>query len=233
MRESSKLFVDINDSIIDNRIMKKIPDNSIILKRDDKIISNYLSYCSIENDLEFISEATSELISIRLRDNEHITDNSYYDFNLILKRSLFISILTSYGRCFKFSKGRISLNEQFITRDYSENLLSKENALLFHRHMLNLRDKFIAHVDETFYERTIGFMHFELNDRLLDVSINYVTGILYSFNENELENLLILSRVLLTNIEQKKTQITNKIINKFSRDELILLGLKAIKGQSL
>ena len=38
MRESSKLFVDINDSIIDNRIMKKIPDNSIILKRDDKII---------------------------------------------------------------------------------------------------------------------------------------------------------------------------------------------------
>ncbi len=229
MKESFKLHEDINESILDDRVKKIIPKNSVILKKAEKLVANYLSYCSIENDLEFVREAISKLMEIRLNEFEHKNTDGYEDKRLIEKRGLFIAILTSYSKCFNSNKGRVSLNEQFITKDFPASLLNKEKILDFHRKMIALRNKFIAHADESFYESTIGFMAFSIEGSVLNTTINYATGIVYSFNESELENMMILSAYLMKQVENKKKQLTDKIISKLSKEELISLGFQTIK----
>ncbi|MGC4128499.1 MAG: hypothetical protein QM564_02840 [Bergeyella sp.] len=128
--KSYKLYEQEDKNTFEYRLKEEIPKNSIILKKD-KIISQYLSYCSLENDLNFVIDTASILIDYRVNEYTTINSDSYIDNNLIIKKSLFKSIITTYAKCFNASKKRSSLDEKFIEKNFPDDLLDLDKFFGF------------------------------------------------------------------------------------------------------
>ncbi|NEK82806.1 MAG: hypothetical protein G3W58_16470 [Pantoea ananatis] len=132
--------------------------------------------------------------------------------NIILK-SLFISILTTYGKCFTEAKARkFSLNKSNIPAEYKE----------LHRELIEARHNFAAHKGNE-----------ELDDCLLDLVIygpkkNRACEIFTSLrqvnsnvSDDWLNELEILLRVLMDHVKTK----WQRIIKKIYEEKIIPHGL--------
>lgn len=231
--ESYKLYNELNETSLNEILDNYIPQNSIILDKD-KIIIQFLSYCSLENDFNFILDAVSTLVNFRLEEREKFhNENKYIDTNLTIKRSLFTSIITTYAKCFNSSNvnGRTNLNADFIKKNFQEDLLNLNEFLKFHEKIINMRNTYIAHSDKNLFEKDICYMNFNYNNErgFLEIEINYISGGTYNFDEDEFQLLILLCSHLKKNVVEKKTIISDKIIKNYSKEQLIELGLTTIK----
>jgi len=231
-RESYKVFSKIEKGDLAKIIIDKIPNNSVILKKEDPIVKRYLDLSSIETDLEFVKESVSMLLEIRITQSKTAIPNNYKDEKLVLKRSLYISSILSYARCFNKSNGRLSLSEKNLKKDFPIDLLNLENTLLFHKSLMDLRNKLIAHADEHPLEETVAFINFELNDNYLDSKIEYIYSNKYFPDEDELQNFLIISAFLIKQVEKEKDKISSKILAEIGEQNLLELGLKTLKSHN-
>lgn len=231
--ESYKLYEEPNTKYFIEKMKEKLPDSTVILQKNH-IINQFLAYCSLENDLDFIINATGKLIDYRVQEY-HILNSSesYIDDNLIIKKSLFISIITTYAKCFNTTKKRNGkLDENFIKKGFPNDLLDINKFLELHEELMNLRNTFIAHADHNIYENHECYMGFNYNieAEMLEIEVNYITAETYNFDEDQLQLLILICSQLKKNVIEKKNKATQSIIKSYPKEKLQLLGLATIKN---
>lgn len=231
--ESYKLYEEPNTKYFIEKMKENLPNNSIILQKNHRI-NQFLSYCSIENDLNFVISATGKLIDYRVSEyNTLNSSESYIDDNLIIKKSLFISIIITYAKCFnKTNKRKGKLDEHSIKKDFPNDLLDINNFLELHKKLINLRNTFIAHSDHNTYENQECYMNFNYNsaEGMLEIEVNYITAETYSFDEDELQLLILICSQLRKNVIEKKNKATQQIIESYPKENLQILGFATIKN---
>ncbi|MBL3550180.1 hypothetical protein [Chryseobacterium sp. KMC2] len=230
--ESYKLYEEPNEIYFINKMKEMLPEHSIILQKNH-IINQFLAYGSLEEDLNFIISATGKLIDYRVSEYSSTqSPEGYRDDNLIVKKSLFISIITTYGKCFNKTNKRRMLDESFIKKNFPDDLLDIDSFLKLHKKLINLRNTFIAHSDHNIYESQICYMKFKYNieEEMLEIEVNYMITETYTFDEDQLELLILICSQLRKNVTEKKNKTTKTIIDSFSKEELQRLGLSTLKN---
>ena len=215
---------------MEESLLDQLPKNSWRIDKKLKFTRQYESFSSIENELEYINTLILKLAEIRVEERKR--PNSKTDSNYWLKKSLFQSIIISYARCFNYTKGtgRVSINKDFIKKEFPEHPnISIENTLKFHDLLMDIRNKYIGHADNSGLEKTIGFIKFSYDGKTLNSELNYLTASIYSFDENQITNLIILSAWLLKKVRRKLKVLSDKIINELTEEELRKIGLSTLK----
>lgn len=224
--KSVKIYDEITKDKIFGKLLKILPKNSSVLDKNNKCVDQYLQYCSIENDLEFLRITLKKLLEIRYIDYTFIEESEFYDDpNLLVKRSLFISLVTTYCRCFNYSKGRKKLDINFIKKQKVEGY---QELMDLHQEIINIRNKFIAHSDDIHLENILAYIEFEYGKKEIFSKITYAYSGAYSFNEDELFLLQRLINLLLENVHKKMKKACDKIVEDITKEGLIRLGINLL-----
>lgn len=108
---------------------------SIVFEIDTAATREFAMLTSIEKDLRD---------SLRFLDEyQMILSYKQAEKNDILLKALFRAIVITYGRCFKNSNARIKI--------LSDDVISEKNKDV-HAELIEIRDKYVAHADDTEYE---------------------------------------------------------------------------------
>jgi len=227
--KSSKFFEKVNKERLNEHLESILPENSLILDSKNRFVKQFIEYSSIENDIEFVKISIEKLIEYRELDYKLFDDvMEYRDPNFLIKKSLYVSLIICHNRCFNSGKGRLSLNTDFIKKcvPKSEN---KEKIIDFHKKVINLRNKFVAHADNYHLEETVAFLQFQIDDKDgLTSRMNYAYSGSYSFREEELILFEQLTDFLLDSINKKKSILSKKIMEQFSKEEYVKMGINTI-----
>ncbi|PIB34486.1 hypothetical protein BFP72_03190 [Reichenbachiella sp. 5M10] len=226
---SFKIFDPITKDKLTEHLIGRLPPNSAVLDPKSKFVKQFIDYCSIESDLEMVKRSISELGDIRIEEYEKYSKDDYEDPILLIKRSLFVSTIIGYCRCFNSSKGRLSINQDFIKRNFPNSLMNADNTIEFHNRIVEIRNNFIAHANNYHLEQVIAFIQFEYIDGQLVSRMNYAEAANYSFHEDELENFMILSSFLMKQVQNKKEKVSAKIVEEMTYDGLMKLGAETIQ----
>ncbi len=220
-----------SNSTLEKILKESLPNNCWKIDDRIKFVKQYESYCSIKDELEYINTLISKLTDYRVKEHDLIKSKTDSDF--WLKKSLFQSVIIGYTRCFNSTNknGRISINEDFIRKKFPENPnISLQNAIKFHRWLLTIRNKYIAHADESEFEKTIGFIEFSYDGKILESKFSHVSVGLYSFNEDEITNLIILTSWLLKQVREKQKVLLKKVKNELTDEGLMRIGALTLKN---
>ena len=218
-------------SNLERTLKGKLPQNCWKIDGRLEFTKQYESYCSIENELEYLNTIISKLADFRIEENK--TNKFGNDLNFWLKKSLFQSVIISYSRCFNKTnkEGRINLNEKFIKKNFPKHPnISLENTIKFHKWLLDVRNKYVAHADKSEFEKTIGFIEFSYDGRILESGFSHVSAGIYSFNEDEITNLIILNAWLLKQVREKLKVLSNKIVEELTEEGLKRIGAMTLKN---
>tara|TARA_R110001592_G_scaffold255297_2_gene518818 strand:- start:1059 stop:1760 length:702 start_codon:yes stop_codon:yes gene_type:complete len=226
---SFKIFDSITKGKLTEHLIGRLPPNSTVLDPTSKFVKQFIDYCSIESDLEMVKRSISELSNIRIEEYKKHKKDDYEDPILLVKRSLFISTIIGYCRCFNSSKGRLSINQNFIKRNFPSSLMSVDNTIEFHNKIVEIRNNYIAHANNYHLEQVIGFIQFEYKNGHLESRMNYAQAANYSFHEDELEKFLILASFLMEQIHSKKERVSTKIIEEMTFEGLMRLGVETLQ----
>lgn len=108
---------------------------------DGKEIKRYKGLTSIILDLDFVTNSLGLLANIKNKKKQ------------ITERSLFISSIITYGRCFTQTRGRGTKLEK------TDNIKPKYNQL--HEYIMGLRNEYIAHAGISDGEKFYATLYFK------------------------------------------------------------------------
>ena len=103
------------------------------LEKQIKILESYLS---IKNDLTFILESLDFLL---------LSEPNKTPISVL--RSMYVSIIVTYGKCFNSSDGNTTLNKKTIFKGNNEQLET-------HNHLIDIRNNYVAHSAKNFLSTT-------------------------------------------------------------------------------
>lgn len=110
---------ELEENTLRKNLLAKLPKNAMVLNENAQFVKQYTSFCSIESELKYLNEVIEKLSDIRIEEkkDQNIGKN---DYQLVVKKSLFIASIISYGRCFNSTSkdGRISIDENFIKKGF-------------------------------------------------------------------------------------------------------------------
>lgn len=224
---------ELEDGILRKIIIEKLPKNAMILNDKMELVKQYKSFCSIETELNYLDTVIAKLADIRINDNQDQNTDTF-DHQYLIKKSLFIAAVISYARCFNstFKDGRISLKEKFIKKGFPEHpSLSVANTMKFHKKIMELRNSFVAHADKSEYEETVAFIEFSYQNERMNAQFSHITNHIYSFDETEIQNFIVLTAYLLKKTKEKIKQLSDKIADDITEKGLLYLGRKTINEQ--
>ncbi|PQJ71919.1 hypothetical protein [Polaribacter butkevichii] len=219
---------EVNQSKIETLAHEELESNSWIIDKEYKYLKNLNFYISIISDLEYVINCISELQIIREKEKHQKEER------ILIKRSLFISVITTYGRCFTCTKknGRIWLNKNLITEYFPKNSdINSKDLIKFHEYIMNLRHKYIAHADENNFESTRAYIEFEFDYKsfILNSKIKNFTAGMYNFDETQMSNFKIISNCFLAIVEIKKSELVEKLKNEIGNEKLKQIGIPIAK----
>ncbi len=229
---------ELEENTLYEKLVKRLPKNTIMLSEKNKLVRQFTSYGSIELELRYLNDIIDKLAAIRIQDIEEQNFDKN-DSHLVVKKSLFIAAVTSYGRCFNSTKkgGRISMDEQFIINGFPNlpNIpdfpdLSLKEILKFHKRLMNLRNKFVSHADKSIFDQTIPFIEFSFKKNLLKSKFNYISLNLYSFDQAEMTYFIILVGFLQKKVKEKMKLLSDKIVDEITEEGLLYLYKGTLKN---
>jgi hypothetical protein len=154
---------------------------------DGKEIKRYKGLVSIILDLEFVSD------SIRLLND--MTDKK----QKTVERSLFISSIITYGRCFTQTRGRGT------KLDKSDSI--KPQFIELHEYIMELRHEYIAHAGISDAEKFYATLHFKrMDSKDIDMRLGYEGFGQIGLNAEQIKLFIELVKDLTTSLKQKREQ---------------------------
>lgn len=216
-------------------IKKILPKKSIIVYAEGNLyLKEFLSYFFTANNLEFVQALVSKLAEFRIAENESdIHTEVYEDNNFYIKRSYFISSIINYSRIFNSPKSKIKkLDIKHLIKEIPEDLVldgigMKERLLTIHEKIITLRNKYIAHADDTHFETICAFVNFEFDGKVLEHSLRGAYLGTYNFDEEEIQDWIMLISFLIKKIKEKQEELMDLIFKNMSREEILKLAAEA------
>lgn len=124
---------------------------------DDKKIRRYKGYASITFDLMNVGEFTSLLLDIK--ENNIKEQNQELKINQLTERSLFVSSIVTYARCFTKTDGRGIKLESKDCFDTNQIDFKK-----LHDSLMEIRNQYLAHAGVSNSERLFASANFNVID---------------------------------------------------------------------
>lgn len=226
MNNETNIIKRDNDSgTIDDMTINGLESNCWIIDKKIKYVNPFNGYNSIIADLNHSKECVLE---IKRKKEKEINDK----VEQLIIRALFTNSIISYARCFNSTKkeGRISLDFN-VSKKYfpTETNIGFNELYSFHKYILKLRNKFIAHADKNDYETEKAYIEFKYDGEYLDYNFNSYEIKMNNFDEIQMENFLILIETLLTITNVKKNILLEKINDEIGNDKLVRIGMKIAK----
>jgi len=224
---TEKIFGDVTPESVDQILEAKIKENQWLIDEDIKYVKPLNDLISVIVDLDFIEETITELMEIRFRERK--TQNEH---SKIIKRALFTNAIVTYARCFNHSKtgGRKSINIDILSKHFPKDTnVYRKDLIKFHKYILNLRNRFVAHADKSIYETVKSNIEFEYDGTKLNSGFGFYSVSVYSFDEVQLNNFLILTKALQIILNEKKQKLTEKVKNEIGDEVLLRIGLPIAK----
>jgi len=173
---------------------------------DDKAIKRYKGLTSITLDLAFIKDSIGLLNEIK--NNEQKT----------IERSIFISSIITYGRCFTKTRGRGTTLE---SKDYI-----KPQYKDLHEHLMELRHEYIAHAGISEGEKIIATAHLNIlkETKQVDIRIGYeIFGQIGLSNDQQLLFLELIDDLTDTLKQKTNESVASYLSSMTTKDKNELL----------
>lgn len=203
MTEKERTIANIYKSLKD-----KYPNN-LLYVIPDQFTKRLKSFMLIREDLFFISQIAKELISLK----ESPQSNDIIEF------ALWQSIIITYGKCFTESKAGLSKLEKSIF----ENFDNKYQTL--HEHLMEFRNKYIAHRDDTANEQAMVFIKVSKTGNMLDgdteniiISRKLAIPVIRDL-ESFLELCGLLIEEMLIKIQKQGDKTHNAFLQKYTPEQ--------------
>ena len=216
-------------------IKKLLPKKSIIVHFEgNPYFKEFLSHFFTANNLEFVQELVYKLAESRIAENDsEVHAEVYNDNNFYIKRSFFISAIITYSRIFNSPKSKIKkLDIKHLVKEIPDDLEPDEigirNRLLtIHEKIITLRNKYVAHAEDTHFETICAFMKLELNGKILEHSLQGIYLGTYNFDGEEIQDWIMLNSFLIKKLKEKQEQLMDLFFKNLSREELLKLAAEA------
>lgn len=216
-------------------IKKMLPRKSVMVFFDENpYFRGFLSHFFTANNLSFVQELIQKLAEFRIAENEsNATEDVYSDSNFYVKRSFFISAIITYARVFNSPKSKIKKLEvkdlvKRIPEDIIlDNISLRSRLIAIHEKIMTLRNKYIAHAEDTHFETIGAFMKFEFDGKLLEHSLQGAYLGTYNFDEEEIQDWIMLNSFLIEIHKEKQEELVDLFFKNLSREELLKLAAEA------
>lgn len=217
-------------------IKKALPSKSILIDFDgNPYLKEFLLHFYTANNFESVKELIYKLVEYRVNEmeTEISPDNFYSDSNFYVKRSFFISAIIIYSKCFNSPKGKVKkMDIKYLLKKLPPDLTLDDKSIqdrLFtiHQKIITLRNKYIAHVEDSDFETVKAFLTMNMNGRILEHSLNGIYLGTYNFDSEEMQDWILLTSFLIKNLVEKQNELAGLFFNSISRDELLKLAAEA------
>jgi len=195
MTEKEKAITDIYKTLKD-----KYPNN-LLFVMPDQFTKKLKSFMLIREDLVFVSQIAEQLISLKQSSNS----------NNVTEFALWQSIIITYGKCFTESKAGMSKLEKSILEKHDKKFRD------IHDQVIELRNKYIAHRDNTVNEHTMVFIKVSKTGYILDGDTEdiIISRKLASWRVKDIKLLLELFELLIEETSDKIQKHGDKAHNAF------------------
>jgi hypothetical protein len=216
-------------------IRKLLPKKSVIVHFEgNPYFKEFLSHFFTANNLEFVQELVYKLAEFRIAENDsNAHQDIYNDSNFYIKRSFFISAIITYSRIFNSPKSKIKkLDIKHLVKEISEDLIldeisMRDRLLTIHEKIITLRNKYVAHAEDTHFETINAFMSFQFNGKVLEHSLQGVYLGTYNFDGEETQDWIMLNSFLIKKLKEKQGELMDLFFNNLNREELLKLAAEA------
>ena len=181
---------------------------------DDPRLKRYTGLTSIQLDLTFVKDSMRQLAE--MGDNDLQTT----------RRSLFISSIITYGRCFTQTKGR---GIRLEPADYI-----KAQYKIIHDELMNLRHEYIAHAGVSDGEKFYATIYFNIipESNEAEYKLGYEGFGQIGFSDEQIVTFLELIDDLTTAVKAKAKEAANSFLSSLTTDEKNELLRKALKKKN-
>lgn len=181
---------------------------------DDKRIKPYKGYASITFDLKNVGEFVALLLDIRDK-NKSDKDEEQRKINQLTERSLFVSSIITYARCFTGSDGR---GIKLESRDSFE-----DNQIEFkklHEYLMDIRNQYLAHAGVSNSEKLFATANFTVIDkRDGSLRLSYEIFGQSSLDKKDLLTFLDLVKYLISRTAKKRNEAAESYVQSLTIDE--------------
>lgn len=181
---------------------------------EDARLKRYAGLTSIQLDLAFVRDSLRHLAEIKDKSNQTI------------RRSLFISSIITYGRCFTQTRGRGTRLEstKYIKPQYKE----------LHGEVMNLRHEYIAHAGVSDGEKFYATVYFNIipESNEAELRLGYEGFGQIGFSDKQIEVFLALIDDLTTTLKAKTRDAAKAYLASLTADEKNNLLRKAVRKKN-
>lgn len=180
---------------------------------DDKKIKRYKGYASITFDLKNVGEFVSLLLDIK--EKNIIEQNQELKINQLTERSLFVSSIVTYARCFTKTDGRgIKLE--------SRNCFNTTQADFkrLHNSLMEIRNQYLAHAGVSNSERLFASANFNIVDnKEVSMRLSYEIFGQSGLDKNDMLTFIELVKHLIRHTVKKRDEAAKDYIQSLTIDE--------------
>lgn len=212
------------NKIIEN-VRQSNNDFDFSIDLDDNSIKRYKGYASITFDLKLVGEFISLLLDLKTKIIEE--NGPENKINQLTERSLFISSIITYARCFTQTDGR---GIRLETRDcFDENQASFRQL---HNSLMDIRNAYLAHAGVSNSEKTFASANFDIHESDVSLKLSYEIIGQYGLSSKELFEFLEIIKHLLTRTISKRDEAAKKYLESLTLEEKRDLLKKATEKKS-
>ncbi|MCH4824645.1 hypothetical protein ML462_15835 [Gramella lutea] len=218
----------LNSDNPEDILKEALPKNSWLIDESIPHVKHLNDYNSIIEDLKFARECLIELKKMRV-----LEENTEIENSTTLKRVYFTNSVITYARCFNSTKqgGRISINKKQFKKNFPNNeRVSAKDLVKFHEYIMDLRNKFIAHADNSIFETKRIYIQFELEGENLHSTFANLSVAMFNFDQTQLSNFMVLIDYAIINLSEKSKILTQKVKDQIGDDKLLEVAIKTLKN---
>jgi hypothetical protein len=206
---------DLNNAI--NKIRGSNNEFDYSIELNENRIRGYKGYASIAFDLQIVADFISILLHLRKNDRGE-------EYDRYIERSLFVSSIITYARCFTNTDGR---GVKLESKDCFGN--SHPNFRRLHFELMEIRNQYLAHAGVSNSERIYANANFNIekdNQVLIKLSFEIIGQ--SGLNDDELLEFLKMAKYLRERAIEKRGKAAKKYLASLSVEDKNMLLKEAV-----
>ena len=217
-------------------LQRALPEKAVIVEfEDNPYFKEFLAHFFTAQNLLYVQDLIDKLAELHIANDQNETKGAFYeDPNFYIKRSFFTSAIVTYARAFNSPKGKIKKPDvKHLLKQLPDDLVFdderklKERLLTIHEKIITLRNKFIAHAEDSHFETVSAYITFNFENNVLQHSLNGMYLGTYSLSGEEIQEWIMLNAYLQKKLLEKQRELTDLFFEKLSKDELLRIATAA------
>lgn len=236
MKKSIRLAEEQTTEANINMLKRALPEKAIIVEfEENPYFKEFLAYFFTAQNLSHVQNLVDKLADLHIENEQSEAKVAFYeDPNFYIKRSFFTSAIITYARAFNSPKGKIKKPDvKHLLKQLPDDLVFdderkiKERLLTIHEKIITLRNKFIAHVEDSHFEMVRAYITFNFQNNVLQHSLNGMYLGIYSLSGEEIQEWIMLNAYLQKKLLDKQNELTDLFFQKLSKEELLKIAAAA------